>query len=506
MKKKENGRAIIWKCILYILCIMLLFAILLIWDRIFSPNLDSCLISKLTSVIKEWGTVRDFVRKFRESGIYNALFVAAHDEEDTLAPLQYLIELAGIVNVLFAVINEQLSIRRYGMLMRDVADDMFPFHLIIQLPLHTAFAVIGSYSCRKNIGLAASICFLGVLFCFSYSCYLLWCLYLSRKRRTENIRKFIEEITLSTDNRTQTHLLTLDYAQYLGKQWNDGVSAQIYRNEKYFTDNYLISLVQRDSASNKKRNLHTENKNNIFELSPFKKCINGYFPGVFSYIGKEHDYLLLVDGLYLADQTMEADIRLDIYIRNFYDDVQKCQQIWDVLFGQVQDKTHHARLAYSILHNAFQQDQDVFVILALGLLHYLNIARLEITPNDISFISEKIDFLLEILNIHMTSGAKGKLFSLGWYEVVIISCGMLQWLVAIEPSQQELYEWSRKLLVHFHNHYLSQMNRERIDANIDFYTSLAYIMFGLENRQIQNHLPASFLISIFSSVSKALVL
>lgn len=474
---------------------------LIIWGHIYADFFDRSLITFIWKSIQKSPMLTDLMLWLQQSAIYRAAVYTVIDREGTLDALIHFLEAIGVVNVLFGSINEQLSSKKYGILMRDVVKTTYPNHFAIQLPVHTSFAILGIYACYKDIISAAILCTLGTLFCFVYSLNLLLCLVYFQDRKAGLVRNHIDSLTLVTETgfhpkKSEVQLIMLDYAEYLGKQWDKGVLNQVHRNEKLFTDSYLITIASR------RLRLRRESFARVSDYKEQSALMPGllwYFPGAEMHTGREANYILFSEGLYLACERDKDMQRNTSKLYEFRSDILYYGQMWDVMLGQVREKEHRITMIYTVLSEAFYNDSAVFTGMSLGLLHYLKIAWCTpIEQDNTSALTEVMVLLLGLLHVHNTNEDIENSFFLALCEIVCVACGVIQWMIILEMLPTDTKNWVDVL----RDNQVAELEWRRLTKHADAFAVMSYLLVDYENRDAAaGHLPTHLLMKLYPHVS-----
>lgn len=485
---------------------MLLSALTLMWGRIFARHLTACPLTAIWSCIRSMPRVQSLMQYIRGSSFYACLAEVTRDNNGEMTNLCKWIESMGIVSVFFSVINEQLSLRRYGMLMKDVVKYNFPFRLFFQVVLHPAFAVSGIVACHKNIGIAAMMCFCGILICFLYSLNLLRCIVLSEKARRKRVLKYINhkkgfDNGDNKDIQSHIHDITLSYAEYLGAKWSHIAPSQSHYDEIKEEDARLIDLFTHSIFPPESSTSKNFSHNAKLDASLAKSCLLSYFPEAKNHPTREAPYILLVERMYLLESQGSSDYDSQpVFVLRKH--VTKGREIWDVLFKQLADHRQRVEMASTILGTAYENQPLVFEVLSMGLLLHLGFAQCSITrENTAERAVQSVDFLMEIQSIYASTHISSDIIHFAWKEIILTACNIVQWLLILN---QPITDISTKILSRLESN-SSKVDMLRLNNNAHVYTTLALLLFAYENLDIHNSIPSYSLMQLYPAVSHALL-
>lgn len=497
MRKKNN--AMCWIIVIIILLSLLLgTSLALIWGRVFAPSIPDSQITVLWRFLRDNCVARGIMSWLRSIPLYDALCYAAHSSDGTLAPLMFLLELLGAVSFVFGAVNEVKSTRSYGMMMSDVINYVFPLHGIIQVLFYGLFAIAGSYACHKNIGIAAMLCLSGLGICFLYSVFMAAYLFGPQKYREKLVYSYIKAImTEEISSLTETTALSsiqksnmmltwqrnagariLDYAKYVGEQWNSGVTLQIHRDGQISPEELLIRLTICGLTTNidiLKKQLNKNGPSDLDIGDSFAKI----FPDANCYGQDIAEYVLYKKGMHFEE---------DKDVERFRQDVRRCSQIWEQLFNEVENEKRRAQMAHAILSEAQITNWHIFAMLSFGLLNYLDLAKNSYSEQiDQETLVSKMDFLFSILQVandavpeeYSTNISK---FTDAWGELIYLAAGIIQWMVVTNCVNEDIGEWiEMDVLPQIRKRNVSAPRISRLKRHKNKYIVLAYLLLTIKN-------------------------
>lgn len=494
----------------------------LIWGRVCAASMPNSIITNLWRTVRDNHLAKAVMVFLRQMPLYDALCYAFHDADGTLEPLKFILELMGCVSFLIGAVNEVKSTRSFGMLMSDVIYYVFPFHWLIQGPLYALFAITGSYACLKNIGIAAMLCLSGLGVCFGYSLIMAWCLFASPKAKERIVTYYIKGLMTNEQmNKVDAHstldndvlfnekikwqrsagTCVLDYAKYVGQQWNNGTTLQVHRGGHSSQEKLLIDIaVCGLTADTKWLNVpHSQRSRNadLYMVDSF----NNIFPDSTSHGERSAEYVLFRKALHFTrDQDVEK-LRLD---------VRRCSQIWEQLFSELENEKRKAQMAHAILSEATSSDWQIFAILAMGLLVYLGIARTEYADLDIKqTLEKKLAFLFDVqlsASDSIPEECMGNLqeFNNAWGEITYLAAGVIQWMVALNCLDEDIgTPFIVDLLAAIQRH-VSDRGIAELMQHREKYVVLSYLLFSYENSEKHKELTAYILQNIEPVVCRKL--
>lgn len=452
--------------------------------------------------------------------LYDLLHNAVRSSNGDLSPLANMLELMGIVSFTLIAVNEVQSKRSFGILMEDVIDYYFPLHLFIQVGFYTCFALLGGYACGKGIGMVGTLCGLGLLICFGYSIRMAWKLLLSPKAKNRSVLKYIDRtirqqsklnnkiiesnakkgkkcficiegwrekieryrekriIHVKTKQQQQlqvTGKTILDFAEYVGIQWEEKASLQIYGYEGESIEQELIDWIKiwlflPGFEANTESNVS------------IGKSFTNFFPVEENSADNIAEFVLY---------TKCLPFYQDEIIVSFYQNIQRCRKLWDCLFHNINDKKKRAQLAHKLLKSTYckcnVQDQELFTLLALSLLTYLGFTHDTDTELKIKDQRERsMGFLLNLCQIDAEIIPEEQLdtvsFLDGCAEIVVLALVFLKWesLLSLPYNKQSFYagpEIQKKIAAMIFNFSLKERFPE-----LDKYIVFTWILLLLENK------------------------
>ncbi len=526
-------RRIILTTIFVTLPVAWLIAMSVVWMRVFSPYLPNCFVTNLLQSIIKVADINEIIAVIRESALYKAFSYAARDTEGTLAPLKFLLEIMGTVSFLLGALNELKSTRSYGMLMGEVISCAFPFHIFVQVFLYGGFAVLGGYSCQLNIGSSAALCLYGLGVCFVYTLWMTWCIFISKSKKRRVVELYIDSKTNPLPNlysfrslfpkckkagdsilREEVSVCALDFARYVGEQWNAGTSLQIHRGENALQEEFLATLVLRVIAPSSVLEdtgytlykIEGKAKQRIDRCTLISNCLIYFFPKAKEHLGKEAEYILFVNFLHFSNGGESAVNDAEKFRKN----ILCCSLIWEQLFNEVKDENRRTQMTCEVLKSALLADWPVFAMLSFGLLHQLGVARIGISEKEYKDnILKIIDFLFEVqkagdrnlinrtlegppftnkLRLKLIKKNKKERIHTSTFdnacgEMIYLAAGILQWVVLSEGFNQNDFKiWiSGELALRVKKCGIPKEKIVSMCRDAKTYSILAYLLFTVEN-------------------------
>ncbi len=485
---------------------LLLSAFALIWGRVFAPALPDGLITKHWELVRSWNHSRQFMSWLRSWTWYPALCHGFRDVDGSLSPLLYLLGFMGSVGFATSAINEIKSHRSMGMLMSDVIRSLFPLHMWIQVVFHSLLALVGWYACTKNVGIAAAFCCAGLLVSSVYSLLMARAVLFSDKVKKgivtfymkDIMRKKLESTPDNTKNTKcrksesnsvntkEAELCVLDYAIYLGQQWNQGNILQIHRKTNGLQEKTLIHLATCALSGEKQflKNLNApEYAPQVSHPKRFKEDFDTLFPDAVSYGSRRGEYVLFTKGLHFMDDQNVVKVKHSI---------QYCSQIWEQLFTPIQNDANKARLAWVVLKEAWAAPWVIFSMMVMGLLKYLGLAKLDDPESELkTSLQQKIGFLYAA-----RQAAKDFIFEEKekqrqcdnnmWSEILFITAALFQWMDFHERVSLEIGE---VLICSIKDGLLPEIS-SLLEQDLEIYVVMAYLLFSDENEKTHSGISA----------------
>lgn len=498
--------AILIKAITLVFIVMLLFiffmALLLVWGRVFAPDLPDSLITTFWAIARDWGFSRELMATLRNWTWYPALCHGFRDTDGSLAPLMYLLGIMGGVGFATGAINEVKSHRSMGMLMSEVICSFFPLHMLIQVVFHFCFTVLGWYACTKNVGIAASFCALGLFSSSLYSLNMARAILFSSKARDGIVTFYIENLMRQKLESKKVAsvdavVCVLDYAKHLGQQWSQGNILQIHKENNDWRETLLINLTICALSANRKflksLNPHPEYKEN--QNTPEKqpdiskelriRCdFCEFFSKACDYGARCAEYVLFTKALHFIE---------DREVVKFKQNIRYCGQIWEQLFAGIQNDTYKARLAYIVLKEAWKAPWIVFSIMAIGLLEYLKLARIDYAETEAKeLLQQKICFLHAIRQeaSEVVLGTQNSTSCEDdnnmWAEIMYIVAALLQWM---EHFGQIAPEIGHSLTSNLTSNVITAYPYQFLQ-DLEIYVVMAYLLFSDENENLHRKISA----------------
>lgn len=488
-----------------LLLLLLLFTFAFLWGRVFAPSTPTSQFTLVWQWIRNIQSAKNFMAWLRQTPFYAACCNAAYDAAGTLEPLKCVMGLMGSVSFLLGAINEIKSTRSFGMIMRDVIDYAFPFHLYIQAPLYALFSITGYYACTKNIGIAAAISLFGLTLCFTYSLCMAVCLFIYPKLRENLVLFYINGVTTGryrkrknkNDHKKTTGVCVLDYARYIGQQWTKGNILQIQRNNKWKEEELLINLSVFWLTSEKKWLKETLSPKGKKAELQVPKDFHSIFTDAQAYDNESAKYVLYTKALPFMGNKTVAELEIN---------ARRCCQIWEQLFSPIEKEKRKAQLAYAILWHARSSNSQIFTMMALGLLIHLGIPRCDDANSDEAPDQEKkVRFLYDIHSSASETIPEENLsnvqdFNDNWAEIVLLAASSLQWIQDIESNTKSVNNLLIYNLMQSFSKYVSGTGLGKIEQHFEKYIVLSYLLFTFENNETRGDMTAYVTQHLFPNV------
>lgn len=519
MKRKTRCRFIAAGLYVILLSVLLTVAVAIAYQRV--------ILGKTSSFDRS--IIRDVMGK---AELYDRLRKAVRAPDCGLSPLANVMGLMGIVSFTLIAVNEVQSKRSFGILMEEVVNYYFPFHLYIQVFFYICFAVLGGYACGKGIGMTGALCVLGLLNCFIYSVIMAWKLLLSPKakyklvikyingimKRQQQLDKKLEEIIQETKqkesqsdnndaklgenqnnknwrqrrkekrkNRAEmqwqqqweiTERTVLDFARYVGMQWQEKMSLQIYdfkgiAIEQELIDWMKICLTLPQNSTDQQEKIGVGNSFQSF-FATDKDLVD---------VDSIAEYVL-----YTKCLPFTKDKDRDKEIVDFNQNIQWCCKLWESLFHGIQDEKARVRLTHKLLRNVYfatgVEDQALFTLLSLGLLEYQGFTQWTVVEAK-EYQEKRFAFLIDLLQADAEADPEEKGgFLDGWVEIVLLATGCLKWRALLSLSYAERSNNIKPATQRMIRSLMLKPFQERIATELDKYIVFAWISLFSGNKSL----------------------
>lgn len=497
-----ESRALLRKAVCFFLMLAMVgilgTACLFLWGRLMADFTENCIITIIYQSLRDNAELQHFIGSIREKELYQGLWNAARSITDgSLVPAEYILGLLGLVSVFLTTINEVLSTRSHGILLREVADHFFPFHRFLQIPMYIGFTVIGGYAAKKNVGMTTALCVLGLSVCFIYSVSMAWSLVFSQRSRSRKVyRYFLHTLSLPLSLRGQTlpvncpklrkHMAirrektrhkwqnraqksVLDFAEYAGTQFNKSIKPLTEKNEPL--ERQLVGGVRRWQKAERIKKT---------EEQPWM-ALTSAFETVFRCTEVQRENQAMYVLYTKCFPGAEADAAKD-YKRN----VLRSSYVWERLFDAIEGDHRRARVAYLLLAEARRQDAWIFASLAGGLLHWLRLDELDnLKAESEQPLDARIDFLFQVRQAAMgdiQTRKDAEVFYKSWSELLCVAGLLLGCMEALRPEHQDKYGKRRRCVQNsISENSLSISIIDALNRDILRYAVYAYLLFSMEN-------------------------
>ena len=452
----------------------------------------------------------------------------SRDADGALEPIKHLIGQSSLMNYVLAAINEIRSAHIYGISMKQVVDYYFPYRYraIIQFVLYPIFSGLGYYACQKNNGFAAAVCLLGAVCCLGYTANMAFCLALSDRRKRKLVQEYIEKNTgisirgqekmlqkskrflqkklpmrISTTNPREMEDCVLGLAVYIGQKWNNEKLWQVPKAGEEEIEKTLLLAVEKWLSSMFSEIIWLKtlaNSINKEEGNHSSTRVADIFPDFFSKSEDEKKksakQVLYIDCV----QSKNEDLNV---IRQFQKQVFLCSQIWEQLFKSVGSAENQSRLTCKILHTALYVNEHIFVMMAFGLIIYLDVLCPTLSDDaSLEMLKKQLEFLLLVIRsdedaltdnsqkglpIYKRQNSSDQIdFINEWAEILYIVVAMIQWGVFLKQISDEASQYGKQMIwkiqaLGFPKSYYSKMQLKR-----ENYIVYAFLLFSQKNNEI----------------------
>ena len=510
MRKRNKATCWIVTVLMIFLMFFLVVSALLIWGRVFAASMPDSLITSLWHCARDNKLARCIMISVRNSALYDALCSFARSSDGTLEPLKFLLELFGFMSFVAGAVNEIKSTRSFGMMMSDVIHYSFPGHFAVQVLFYGLFAIGGGYACLKNIGIAAMICLCGIVVCFAYSVVMAYFLFGPQGIRIKIVKFYINgvmtraisnpaalDITANTQDTKEKEkwqgaagACVLDYAQFVGQQWNVGTALQIQNENILSLENFLIRLTICGLTANVEY-FNEKNDSKAAEYVDMADSFTKVFDCPLNVKERVAEYVLFRKGLNFTN---------DSEIKAFRHDVQRCSKIWDRLLCEVENEKRRSQMVQTILREAQQVDWHIFSMLSFGLLNNMNLAKASYGEQiSKETIAEKVDFIFDLLQAAYDTVPEEQsedlsVFIDAWGEIYYLTAAIVQWMVVLNCVENEVGEWvENTVLPLLQKNDISEKCLSKLKRNKEKYVVFGYLLFSMKNPEKHKDLSAYML-------------
>lgn len=518
-------RILLTSLLLIVLFSLLLCSFFFLWGRKVAPYYESSFLTEIYRQLQGSHILRSTLQALRDWELYHALVSMLQEIDGKLEPIAYLLGLLGLISIFLSALNETLSTRSYGIVLREVVAYYFPCHLWVELIIYICFSLLGIIACFAKVGIAAGLCLVGLCICFSYTlimaCSLLFIpaikkqlvlgymetifhaqfhtklyIFLESRFTTEKkdiLSKFLFHKSSKVKWQNKAGACVLDLAHYVGQQHTQRGGSLFGREDNL--ERYLINDIWHwllpESFS-----LPYKSKNPTSISTAFKK----EFPRLDFCQGNPAFYILYTKCIPYAE---------DKAVQNFQRNTALCSQVWSRLMDGVEDKNQQWLLAYRILLEAHCKDNWLFVTMCGGFLLWMGLTNLPGTDEDEKEMLNKCtNALLQIYQSYTEDFQKNQnlCFKEGWCELVYMSAAILQWKdVYLRTNYKNVVD-AQNTFKHILYTVLPEETLGRLQEQLDLYLVYGLILYTTKNQDAFCTLPIYALQKLYPSIRSGLQL